>query len=340
MHAQATTRHLRDTFWHLLCHRSELPQEGDYVRFDWQDEEVVIHHDAGQFIAFNNLCRHRGARLFTENYGNAVASCPYHGWTYRAGNLVAGAPSAILACDIRLRELQVEWCADFMFVSASPATSLELQLAGTMAMLEDISFQLMGRHDFNRYTYDCSWQVAVENALEPEHIGFVHPESLGKLRLEDGINEFHGVNSVWSAPLGNTELARKLKTARRFFEVNDMFEGYQSMYLFPFTMLSSTFGLSWSLQNFFPAASGQQSHFTSRLYGAPPKANSPASIAAVLFESSARVNRQVFAEDNAICSQVAWNAWNSEPLEHALPSESKLQHFRSSYRLHRLNGTD
>lgn len=340
MNSQATTRHLRDTFWHLLCHRSELPHEGDYVRFDWQGEEVVVHHDSGQFVAFDNLCRHRGARLFIENHGNSPASCPYHGWTYRAGALAAGAPATVVACNVRLRQLQVEWCADFMFVSAAPATTLDKQLAATMPLLENISFQLAGRHDFNRYEYDCSWQVAIENALEPEHIGFVHRESLGKLCLEEGVNEFHGVNSVWSAPLGNIGLARKLKTARRFFEVDEAFDGYQSIYLFPFTMLSSTFGLSWSLQNFFPAATVGQAHFTSRLYGTALKASAPTTIADVIFESSSRMNRQVFDEDNSICANVAVNAWSSEPLEYALPSESKLNHFRESYRMHRINGQD
>lgn len=340
MNSQTTTRHLRDTFWHLLCHRSELPREGDYVRFDWQGEEVVIHHDSGRFVAFNNLCRHRGARLFTSDHGNSAASCPYHGWTYRAGVLAGGAPSAVVACNVKLRELHVEWCADFLFVSAAPATNLDKQLAGTMPLLENISFQLTGRHDFNRYKYDCSWQVAVENALEPEHIGFVHPESLGKLYLEEGVNEFYGVNSVWSARLGDIGLARKLKNTRRFFEVDEAFEGYQSIYLFPFTMLSSTFGLSWSLQNFFPAASEGQAHFTSRLYSTQLKNGAPPTIAAVLFDSSTRMNRQVFNEDNTICAKVGLNAWSSESLEYALPSEKKLNHFRASYHMHRLNGED
>ena len=42
----------------------------------------------------------------------------------------------------------------------------------------------------------------MENALEPEHIGFVHPDSLGRLGLAQGENQFYGVNSVWTAPVG------------------------------------------------------------------------------------------------------------------------------------------
>ena len=326
------TRHLRDRFWHPVCHRSELPAEGDYLRFEWLGEDLVVHHDGGRILAFDNLCRHRGARIFGGDVGNAVATCPYHGWTYRAGRLAGGAPEPALACGVQLRELPTAWCADFLFVAIDPAASLQAQLGGVAPMLEDISFQLAGRHDFNRAHYECDWQVAVENALEPDHIGFVHPQSLGKLDLQDGDNAFHGINSVWSAPLGSRSTARRLASISRFFGAQGAYQGYLSIYLFPFSMLSSTFGLSYSMQNFFPAAAPGSTHFTSRLYQTAVQPGAPDGVASTMFNASAAMNRQVFAEDAAVCRLVPAGTWTSEALPWPTAAEAKVEHFRASYR--------
>ena len=41
-----SNRRLRDDYWHLLCHRTELPQAGDFVKLQWLNEEVVLSNDA------------------------------------------------------------------------------------------------------------------------------------------------------------------------------------------------------------------------------------------------------------------------------------------------------
>jgi len=61
------------------------------------------------------------------------------------------------------------------------------------------------------------------------------------------------------------------------FNISDQHEGYQSIYLFPFTMLTSTFGYSYSLQNFFPSQESNKTFFYSRLLKGCLNKNYPAS---------------------------------------------------------------
>jgi hypothetical protein len=69
-------------------------------------------------------------------------------------------------------------------------------------------------------------------------------------------------------------------------------------------MLSSTFGYSYSMQSFFPAAEDRRTRFTSRLLTARTRPGSDAALDS-FFESTGRVNRQVFEEDHAICARVS-----------------------------------
>ena len=79
------------SYWHPIGHKSELACDRDFIRFEIKDFEVVVINDKGNFVAFDNLCPHRGARFFTEDFGNQFVKCLYHGWSYSRGKVnVAG----------------------------------------------------------------------------------------------------------------------------------------------------------------------------------------------------------------------------------------------------------
>lgn len=324
-----SSRHLRDSFWHLLCHRSELPQPGSFLKLNWLEQEVVIFNDMGELVVFDNLCPHRGTRFFTDAEGVGLISCPYHGWSYRAGSLHIPcreryAEDALKST--RLNTLETDWCADFLFAGIAPRLSLDQQLGDSFGLLSTLSFNINGRADLNAYTFECNWRVAVENALEPLHVPFIHADSLAQLNLGDGDNQFTPWTSVWQAPLGNASMEKKLRSIKRLFLIDEQYEGYQSIYLFPYTMLSSTFGYSYSLQHFFPAAQENQTHFSSRLLLGVTK-NLAASEALVeFFRSTANMNRQVFNEDHAICKRIDSSAARGFGILSS--DEQKIAHFR------------
>ncbi|CAB3695583.1 Carnitine monooxygenase oxygenase subunit [Paraburkholderia phenoliruptrix] len=329
-------RLLFDEYWHLACHRRELANDGDFIKFDGVSGEVVIFNDRGELVAFDNICPHRGARIYTDAHGNRPATCGYHGWTYRNGTVIVPQRQRFKACDIdraRFKTLKVEWCGDFVFFAVSPRMGLYEQLGKTAEILENISFNVDRRVDVNRYDYECYWPLAVENALEPYHIDAVHAETLATLQLADGENVFDGANSIWYAPLGNSRVASQLGRLRKLFSIDYQYEGYMSVYIFPFTMISSTYGYSYSLQHFFPSCNGaDRTHFTSRLYASPTVNANAAQMLGSFFESTIRMNRQVFEEDHEVCKLLPRESWSSKALRFPSDAEAKIDHFRQSCR--------
>ena len=85
--------------WLFAGSIAELPEPGDYITVDFGPYALILlHHDDGSVRALHNVCRHRGARILTEDSGttgNLV--CGYHSWTYAPdGALIhASAPGEI-----------------------------------------------------------------------------------------------------------------------------------------------------------------------------------------------------------------------------------------------------
>lgn len=323
-------------YWHLVGHRRELLQQGDFVKLQTSLGDIVIFNDAGNILAFDNKCAHRGTLIYQDDYGNQANTCKYHGWSYSGGRLHIPNQDQFLECNIGTASLnfyQVDWCGDFIFVGMEPKASLYDQLGSVATELENISFNIDARSDFSRYEYECYWPIAVENALEPYHIDMVHPNTLAKLKLSAGENFFDGVNSVWRAEIGDRRMGRQLSSIKKLFNIDYQYEGYMSIYMFPFSMISSTFGYSYSLQNFFPSAGFDPfTQFTSRLYTANRASRADGDSLDAFFESTAKINRQVFEEDHSICKLMPKDSWSSEPLKYCSKSEEKIAHFRTSCR--------
>ena len=68
----------------LIGLSGDLPEKGSYLALDDFGVPILATRDKdGQFRAFLNACRHRGARLASEPKGRAsVFMCPFHQWSY------------------------------------------------------------------------------------------------------------------------------------------------------------------------------------------------------------------------------------------------------------------
>jgi phenylpropionate dioxygenase-like ring-hydroxylating dioxygenase large terminal subunit len=62
-------------YWHMVCHRNELPDDGDFLRFKTPIGDVVVFNDGGDYVAFNNRCAHRGALIYLADFGNQANTC-------------------------------------------------------------------------------------------------------------------------------------------------------------------------------------------------------------------------------------------------------------------------
>jgi phenylpropionate dioxygenase-like ring-hydroxylating dioxygenase large terminal subunit len=327
---------LMNHYWHLVCHRRELPNPSDYLRFQTVIGDVVVFNDAGEIKVFDNRCPHRGALIFDKGFGSQATTCKYHGWTYFAGQMIIPKASLFNQCDIELAQLnffETAWCGDFIFFSVTPLVDLYAQLDKTAELVENISFNIGASIDVNQYEYPCYWPIAIENALEPYHVPIIHAQSLGLLNLEQGTNEFYGKNSVWYSKIGNARTNKLLESLKKYFQIDYAYSGYMSLYLFPFSMISSTYGYSYAIQNFYPKDTSQSTtSFSSRLLTTHLASESAAEVIDSFFDSTRDMNKKVFEEDYAICKFIPKNAWTTEKLTFPNELEVKIDHFRESCR--------
>ena len=294
-------------YWHLVAHRSELAEPGDFVRLDWAAGELLLHNDEGEVIAFDNVCPHRGGRFFVEDRGSARAICPYHGWSVRGGDVRVARREQFTACDLEkavLNRYQTRWCGDFLFVGVEPVMSLQAQLDAFAGPLADISGDIAAPRDIYKIDFEANWRVGVENALEGYHVNSVHPQTLAPMALRDDADSYAGLNSAYHARVGHARTARGLEGLRRFFDLRAGFDGYCAYYLFPFAMVSSTFGYSYSMQTYFPAADARRSWFCTRLF-ASRATRGAEGVSETLLNAAVPFNRQVFDEDHEICRRVS-----------------------------------
>ena len=203
-----------------------------------------------------------------------------------------------------LNRYRTEWCGDFLFVGVRPVMSLADQLDAFAAPLADISGDMAGPRDLYKIDFQADWRVGVENALEGYHVNNVHPATLAPLALRQDEDSFAGLNSAYHGRVGHARTAKGLEGLRRFYDIRAGFDGYCAYYLFPFAMVSSTFGYSYSMQTYFPAAEAHRSWFTTRLYAARA-APGAEELAETLLNAAAPFNRQVFDEDHEICRRVS-----------------------------------
>lgn len=326
----AMDRDLWETHWHLLAHRSELATANHFVAFQVAGEEVVAFHDGESVVVFDNRCPHRGARIFDGTHGRQRFICRYHAWSFGKGRIIIPQRETFDCdlSDVRLNTYRTQWLGDFLFVSRRPAMDLKEQLVGVTEMLEAISRSIGGCGDVNAYAYPCNWKIAVENALDQYHVAVVHQQTLNRLKMEPARDHYYGINDVSYAGVGDERLERRLRSMRRFFDIAFQSEGYVSIHLFPFTYLTSTFGYSYSLQQFYPATDQDSTAFTSRFYQARLSSSIKPETMASFFESSVSVNHKIFAEDAEICARVPTDTWSPQPPRYLSAGEAKIAFFR------------
>ncbi|MEJ1968632.1 MAG: Rieske (2Fe-2S) protein [Rhizomicrobium sp.] len=66
--------------WHMVAHRAELANPGDYKTFQIGEAPVlIVHGEDGKLRVFQNACPHRGTQLATCPRGSGrKIECPYH----------------------------------------------------------------------------------------------------------------------------------------------------------------------------------------------------------------------------------------------------------------------
>ncbi len=283
--------------WHPVANRSELARPGDYLVLPWKaDGEIALTNIDGEIVAFDNRCPHRGARIFTDMRGNRPPVCGYHGRCARAE---------------QMQRFQAFAWGDWIIAESNVDFPLDARsYVGGMDLLRDLP--PLALHGEITFVMDCDWTVAIENALDFEHVAHLHGNSLARLALQPG--NFRPYADGSSMQAFKAESLRRMDSV---FPHQAEFD-YVHAHLFPQTCISSTRGWTYSLQHYFPRADGR-TNFVHRLYSTPTTRPVPG-----FFDAAFALNRKVFEEDAAICANV--------PAGHAGalgPLDARIAHFRS-----------
>jgi phenylpropionate dioxygenase-like ring-hydroxylating dioxygenase large terminal subunit len=196
--------------WQFVCHVNQVKETGDFATLDlWRDSIIVMRGKDGDLRAFQNACRHRGAKLLDgDGTCKHRITCPYHAWSYQLDGRLAAVPSektfpGLDKTQLGLKELELEVFCGLVFVRiAGNGPSIAEQWGDLAKELAPYRIEEMvpapAQQDGSMLVseeWGCNWKVALDNYLDNYHVPFGHP---GLHRLMDNelactINR-HGVS--------------------------------------------------------------------------------------------------------------------------------------------------
>jgi Rieske 2Fe-2S family protein len=181
-----------ESMWFCAAKASDLPTPGSFRTVQVGRESVLISRARDNSIrAFFNVCRHRGARLCTQDEGvvGRAFRCTYHAWTYDLDGKLVAAPNLTKMPDIDrvaygLVHIHVrEWLGYVWVCLADEPPSFEADVVGAVVgRLGDVeAIEHYGIENLvvgRRIVYDiaANWKLIVENFMECYHCATIHPE--------------------------------------------------------------------------------------------------------------------------------------------------------------------
>ncbi len=181
-----------EKMWLCAARGSDLAKPGDFKTVQIGKESLIISRNRKKEPrAFFNICRHRGARVCSEDSGSGKRSfqCPYHAWTYDLDGKLIAAPNLTKMPDVGREEYGLhqahvrEWLGYIWVCLADEPPSFEDTVMGAVrSRLGDIEsidhYQVENLVVGKRIVYDvkANWKLIVENFMECYHCATIHPE--------------------------------------------------------------------------------------------------------------------------------------------------------------------
>lgn len=186
--AQAEWERLWTRVWLIAGRASDIPNIGDWFKFDIGTQSLIVVRSNDGIRAFHNVCHHRGNRLVMADFGHAEHfTCAFHSWQWN----IDGSLNRItdrdtfrepVVCDEPgLTPVALDQWGGFVFVNldANPSTSLQEFLGAVPAQLAPFHFEDMVVVKDVQTWWPANWKTALDAFLESYHVHAVHSEILG-----------------------------------------------------------------------------------------------------------------------------------------------------------------
>jgi phenylpropionate dioxygenase-like ring-hydroxylating dioxygenase large terminal subunit len=268
--------------WILAAVKPMLAKHRDFRSLTLAGKPVVLQNHEGVIRAFSNVCRHRMARIHTEEFGNRALVCPYHNWAYdECGRLVHTHrdPSVFGFTleeieDIRLLQYAVSTIGNLVFVNLSDSPiPIEMQFdEQTIKLLERYTEQMDSSFIYTRYEGAFNWKTGIENIKDALHVPCLHKSTFPSYFQVEVTGEatFHGRDTKFlpqdtslrhATSNGGLLFAQGGDTPRhewkKLVHRLDCQGNYLTFHLFPNVNLMIVDGSSFAIQIYNPLAAGR-----------------------------------------------------------------------------------
>lgn len=182
--------------WLFVGHDSQVPNPGDFVTTTLGRQPVVMARGLdGKVRVLYNRCGHRGAKVLTEERGNARQfRCSYHGWAFHPDGTLAGLPlpedypASFDLNDPAYAMMPMRHASYRGFVFATQSASapdLETHLGQARIGFDEVCDRAPeGTIEFaggcHRYEYGGNWKHQMENLADTYHPIACHESTVKK----------------------------------------------------------------------------------------------------------------------------------------------------------------
>ena len=172
--------------WQLVCHLSDIPNDGDFFTFEIFNERVFVIRGKDDGVkAFHNFCAHRGTKLLDEDTGSCKEkiTCPYHAWSYDFNGKLIKVPYEDQFKEFNknnhsLKTVEIEIFQGFIFIKLLPSTIPSVHQQFEPFMDEISMYRLEEMKPLGRVTMrprKVNGKQIADNYVDALHIPVAHP---------------------------------------------------------------------------------------------------------------------------------------------------------------------
>ena len=174
--------------WLLAGVTSDIPEAGDYFRFDIATESfVIVRDDDGVIRAHYNVCPHRGSRIALSAFGSVGQFvCPFHSWRFNLDGSNAAVTDAetfhpdVLCHGTDMTPVRCESIAGLIFITMNDdAPPLREHLGPLADQLALYRIDEMKVIQHKQSEWAANWKGGIDAFYEIYHLHAVHPQTQG-----------------------------------------------------------------------------------------------------------------------------------------------------------------